>query len=224
AVPVLVAPGWGGSIAAIEGPLRELTERGRRVIAMSTPRDRGIGKELREEDRKMADLLGILQAEKIKKVDVVAHSEGAIYSSMAALIDPEKFRYLVLVNPGGMIGKDATPKLLTRFALNTMEKAVHATAHPQYMGTIGSMGAEGFKAIINNPELTYRELHEISRADIHNTLRYVHSKGVGIFIIQTTGDTVFPIGRMVNAFKIKRDPITNEPLKDRYIDGFYSMG
>ncbi len=50
----------------------------------------------------------------IEKTDIVAHSEGAIYAIITALIHPEKVHNIVLINPAGMVGADKPMDLAKR--------------------------------------------------------------------------------------------------------------
>ncbi|MBI3630948.1 MAG: alpha/beta hydrolase [Candidatus Sungbacteria bacterium] len=107
----------------------QLAERGRRTLTVDA--SHGIasenipesataqGREIHDiELRKVAALLKTLDEKDIAQTDIVAHSEGAIYGVMAALLRPERFRNLVLVDPAGMVGEDTQTRLVKGAALD----------------------------------------------------------------------------------------------------------
>lgn len=119
-IPVIIAPGWSEPPEVFEMSRAVMAARGRKSLAFDHPR---VGGEVTPnpdyptpELRKALALLDLIEHTGSEKVDVVAHSEGAIYSAIAASLKPEKFRNIVLVAPGGMIGKDTLPALLGRFS------------------------------------------------------------------------------------------------------------
>ena len=121
--------GWGTTVEVHEDNIVNLAERGRRTLAVDAPH--GIEsaniQELtteREQEihdielRKVAALLKSLDEKGIEQTDIVAHSEGAIYGVLAALLRPEKFRNMVLVDPAGMVGEDTKGRLVKGVALD----------------------------------------------------------------------------------------------------------
>lgn len=127
--PVFWLGGWGSTIQVMENNILNLAECGRRTLAVDAPH--GISSahiahhtEGREhaiheiELRKVAALLKALDEKSIEQTDIVAHSEGAIYGVSAALLRPERFRNLVLVDPAGMVGEDSQERLVKGAALD----------------------------------------------------------------------------------------------------------
>ncbi|MBU6414803.1 alpha/beta hydrolase [Patescibacteria group bacterium] len=109
-VPMLFISGWSGTPHAYKENILSHAKFGRRVISSNTPH--GIEAQNNEqfpnsEMRKVVAAIKTLEACGIEKVDAVGHSEGAIDVVMAAVLYPEKFRNIVLVNPGGLQGKDS---------------------------------------------------------------------------------------------------------------------
>ena len=110
--PVLFAPGWGETQETFKDSLKEMFELGRRVLSLSHAREGGDKEDIKEnvveatekfadypadELRKAITLLAVLAEKGIEKIDVVAHSEGAINAVIAAALHPEKIRNMVLV-------------------------------------------------------------------------------------------------------------------------------
>jgi pimeloyl-ACP methyl ester carboxylesterase len=120
-VPVIIAPGWAVNAEVFKDNIKELANRGRRSISFGNYH--GVENNVantenipNEEWRKVVALIGTIESQKLDKVDVMAHSEGAIYTLLAAKMYPEKFRNIVLVDPAGFIQNDSWPKLLVRFS------------------------------------------------------------------------------------------------------------
>jgi pimeloyl-ACP methyl ester carboxylesterase len=114
-VPVVLAPGWSENRKVLQACAAELYAAGRPVIALDHPRRGGTVEPKEEypidELRKALTIREIIKQEGIEKVDILAHSEGAINGAMAASLEPETVRNMVLVNPAGLIGKDTLPRL-----------------------------------------------------------------------------------------------------------------
>lgn len=99
-IPAMWLRGWGTTVEVHEDNILELAQRGRRTLAIDA--SHGIasenipesttaqGREIHDiELRKVAALLKTLDEKEIEQTDMVAHSEGAIYGVMAALLRPE---------------------------------------------------------------------------------------------------------------------------------------
>lgn len=222
--PIVLPPAWGLTLDIYKRAIKTLSERERRVIAMSHPR-RGDNlkavsseeereKYPEEELRKAYNLLGILEQKNIPKVDVIAHSEGAINVTIAAMIHPEEFRNIVYYAPAGLSGKDTFTGLIKRFSQQG-PRAESLADVPVSEGE-KETGAAAMKSwltyILANPSRTIKEINEISESQIYDMLYYLHEeKGIGILIASGIDDPVF------SRNKIKA--LANLHL----IDGFLSM-
>ncbi|MFA5932308.1 MAG: alpha/beta hydrolase [Candidatus Paceibacterota bacterium] len=234
-VPVLVAPGWGATMKSFEPGIGVLAEAKRRVLSLDHPRKGGKDDaDLREdmskwckkegqdspgwsleELRKAETILGLLDQKKVEKVDVIAHSEGAINVCIAAMLQPEKFigRTIVLVNPAGMIGKDNIFRLQGGAGANksrteTVSHIPVTEAETEYLKSTKNITPE----YINAGKIrTVKELYAISQARIEEMLRYLHKKGIRIIVMAGVEDTMFPMAGMQK--NIKKD----------FIDGLVSV-
>jgi len=171
--------------------------------------------------RKALNILGVLDQKGIEKTDVIAHSEGAINTVIAATLHPEKFRNIVLFAPAGLIGEDKFIRLLQGFAgqakraetlsekpLAQVEGQAGYTYWPEIPVTeiekqVASKAArEAVKYLVKNPIRGVNEARGIAKIQIHDMLRYLHGKGIGIVVMSGVDDPVFPMNNMQQIAKI----------------------
>mgnify|MGYP001616161816 CR=1 FL=1 len=214
-VPILFAPGWGGTPQAYKECLKIIHDGNRRVLSVSHPRR---GKSVAEETdfpmaetRKVQSLISIIDQKNLGKVDVIAHSEGAIYTIIAAALYPEKFRNIVLVNPGGLIGQDKFDKLVGRMLVSAVHDITQAMKNSREKGPLTNAAKEIVKYFAKNPKRAIEELSAIAKSDILEMIKNLHDGGIGIAIVQGEDDPIFPISRIGEVLKDSKDSI----------DGFY---
>ena len=133
-IPVLFASGWGNTIKSYKDSMKIMSEKGRRVLGVEHARQGISENSLKneqtdetkkypiEELRKAFSILAVINKKNIEKIDVIAHSEGAINTAIAASIEPEKFSRIVFLNPAGMIGKDNFYTLTKRYISNNLKE------------------------------------------------------------------------------------------------------
>lgn len=221
-IPVLLAPGFASTMEGFKHGMRILAENNRRVISLNHPRTGGvvpesfneeIDKNPTEELRKAHNLLGLIDEKKIERVDVVAHSEGAINTCIAAMINPEKFRNIVLYGPAGLIGADSLlrlvfgvvthpkrPETMSGFPVTDLEKEIN-----------NAIGKEGLIYQISNPLRAAKEVLAIAQAQIEDTLVYLREKGVHVVVIAAVDDTFFPMEKY------------QKNIDSSFVDGFLSV-
>lgn len=217
-VPVVLGMGWGGEPKAYKQNILSLAETGRRTIAIDAVHgvDSDIENELSQdlpeiELRKVAAIMEALESKDIEKVDAVGYSEGGIYITLAAMLYPEKFRNLVLVNPGGMIGQDNEARLTAGFLKDLFVHLKQSIGDKQalqrfgavYGGMVKSAGKDILKAV--------KEISAISDSQIQEYLKSLKEQGIGISIIHGVDDSAFPMDKM------------QKETKPEHVDGFYSV-
>lgn len=232
---VLVAPGWGATMESFEPGFEILAKKGRRVISLDHPRKGGDIPDSHNEDvekwykekgqkypdwpseelRKANTILGLLDQKKLEKVDVIAHSEGAINVCIAAMLHPEKFtgRTIILYSPAGLIGKDSIFRLQKGAGANTAStKSISefpiTYAETEYLKSTTHITPDYMKA---NPIRALKETWAISQARIEDMLRYLREKGIRIIVVGAKDDTMFPMAGM------------QQNVKKGFIDGFVSV-
>lgn len=218
-VPVVLAPGWSETEKVLKDCVSVLHDAGRPAIVLDHPRHGGVvdpqGNYPTEELRKALAILEIIQQDDIPQVDIIAHSEGAINGAIAASLEPERIRNMVLVSPAGLVGKDTIPRLIGRFALKSWKNA-------ENIGNRDALGAfmrgqiEGAKNVAQNPSRAYQEVRAISRSEIGGMLHELHNLGIGIVIIHGVDDPGFPMSRLKGIVK-------SDFMPGGFVDGFLSV-
>lgn len=212
--PIFFAPAWACNIEVYKRAIETLSEQERRVVSLSHPRRGGdlearsseeeMEKYPEEELRKAYNILEVLEEKGIDKVDVVAHSEGAINVTIAATLHPEKFRNIVYFAPAGLIGKDKFTRLMKGFAAQekraeSMEDYPISAGEEETKATAKKYGKPYFW---NNPVRSIKEVLNVSNSQIHEMIRNLHEQGIGIIVISPMDDPVFPMAKMAEVAKI----------------------
>lgn len=227
-IPTFWLRGWGATVEVHEDNIINLAERGRRTLAIDAPS--GISSANLEESatergqaipdielRKMAALLKTLDEKGIEQTDIVAHSEGAIYGALAALLRPEKFRNMVLVDPAGMVGEDKTSRLVKGAVLDIVLQTARI-----YKKLLTKQGFEAFKqsntaakslaqVFVSNPRHTVESIGVIAYSQIHEILKTLKDLGIKIAIVHAVDDKFFPM-----------DKVQSQTTAEM-ADGFYSV-
>lgn len=224
-IPVFFGTGWSASRGVYEAGILGIAEQGRRVLSLFAPHgvdtDPEFGKGNNtypaSELRKAIAMLHVLVEKDVSQVDVVAHSESAMWTLIVAMMHPEKIRNIVLIDPAGLIGDDTLKRLATGFSLDLIRNTLNEEklARPEVTATFrpgnatDTLGA--LQNMFSNPLHSVREVLAIRDADIRDMLGSLREQGKHISIIQGARDTVFPMEQMQNI--VKKD----------MVDGFYSV-
>lgn len=128
-------------------------------------------------------------------------------------MQPDKFRNLVLVNPGGMIGPDTAKRLLLDFTADYFEqwRRVLSTTDSKRASALERAISAAFKSFKDSPKKSVEEVDSMASTQIHVLVRGLKAKGLGVAIIHSVDDKTFPFNRL--------QQITKEDM----IDAFYSV-
>lgn len=199
AVPIVMAGGWTEGPDAFKYSMKELYERGNRVISVDHPTRGDTVEEVEDypeaELRKAMNYHDALEDMGIEKADVVAHSAGAANAMLWATLYPEQVRNMVLTNPDGLIGRDSFLRLFLRF----QPKLARSIATSLVNRPAGRALTHGTKNIVGRPGKVKRALAEvvaISRADITKAIDSLRQKGHKIGVLVSNTDPVFPTERI----------------------------
>ena len=216
--PVMIAPGWAQTPETFKQNILALAKDGRRALSVNTPTSievddgENYDRQIPEyQYKKIAALLETIDNKGIEQIDGVGHSEGAAHLVLAATLRPEKFRNLVLVNPGGMIGNDNILALIKRFTLHAADKRIRALRGLDPAPRMSETSAKGRKNIFADLKGSLQSAKELAGTKIDKMLEHLKENGIGIAIIHSVDDRLFPMDRM-------QDTTTR-----KHIDGFYSV-
>ncbi|MCX6701774.1 MAG: hypothetical protein NTX96_01080 [Candidatus Zambryskibacteria bacterium] len=246
-VPIVIGMGFGEISQSHINNARELVKMGRKVICPDTPH--GIssskrqnilpaGKENSDYDKieldKMASLLETLKAKGIEikdgqetgKAVLLARSEGAIFSILLAYLYPELVKDLILTNPAGLSGKTTKGT----FALHEIQDRKQAimNEYKEKSPAPPNTNVDFFEVLRRDLSATTSSILAISRSDIREMLKDVRAHGIGVVVIHTTDDKMFPIARL--AGEVVPDPmsVTGKEtiipeLTAEHVDGFWPL-
>lgn len=197
-LPVLIAGGWSEGTASLQDTADEVLKDGREVITLDHNRSdiklTSPDNDHPETLHRAETIMTILDTEQLGRVDVIAHSEGALDIELAARHYPNRFRNIILVAPAGMIGKDSMLGLLGRFSRKVargyfVDLKEIKQRDPQSAKRFEKAGPEYFKA---NPKKGLREIGAIAASQIDQGLVDLRSKGIKIGLLQSHADRGFP--------------------------------
>lgn len=222
-IPVLLIQGWAETPKTHTDTTTVITEKGRRVIAIKTPRIGGPkpeGDYPEAEYTKARALVDALNKKEIKTADIIAHSEGALAAIIAAEIfasqnQPHRIRNIVFVEPVGLIGSDNLRSLFGRWVKMLSKDAVRlARGSMKEKGNLLRALNEANKYSISNPARTIRETGAIIDSNTYESLTRLKELGIKTSVIYAVGDTLYPIDRLLKTVKEKGGLDTT---------GFYSV-
>lgn len=224
-VPAFFGTGWSASRGVYEAGVLGLAGEGRRMISLFAPHGidtepefgKGENTYAAAELRKAAAMLHALEEKGVDQIDIVAHSESALWSLMVATMHPEKVRNIVLVDPAGLIDEDSTVRLATSFCLDIVQGALNKEKLPrpkidravQPGSPADLFGA--LKNILGKPMESLKAVLAIRDADIREILEDLKAQGKHIAIVQGARDVIFPMEKMQKVVNTKQ------------VDGFYSV-
>lgn len=204
-IPVVMAPGWSEPPESYINSQSVLASKGRRSLVFDHPRWGGRVEPnpdyLSAELRKAVALLSVIEHSGSNKVDVIAHSEGGVYAVIAAMLQPEKLRNLVLVGPAGVIGHDTFPGLLGRFTKKVLRNLAQGISDKSTTETVIKTHIGSAAYIAKNPIRALSEAVAVSKSDTTIMLEQLHAKGIGIVLIHHAGDEAIPMHRIQQVVK-----------------------
>ena len=211
-IPTLILPGFSATPLALKDMIVRTAEQGRRVISADAPH--GINIKDRQSDlpdaemRKLELVLKMIETSGLKQVNVIGHSESAIYITAAAALYPEKFANIVLIEPAGLQGKDNPLSLLFRFLEDRKEDSNQSTNFKKVKFPSPNVGVH---SVLSDVVASAKELHAISKVDISRVLEKIRESGVKVSVIHAVDDKLFPMEKI------------QEKITAEMVDGFYSI-
>lgn len=220
-LPVMVVPGFTEGPETLEENMRGLASAGLRTLTYDAPSGIDLeqldpkkvtpGQFAEYEVKKAGTLLKVMEKKDIERTDAVAHSEGCIHLVVAALEQPERFRNIVLVNPGGMVGADNLIALVRRAYEHWVAERRLAEKGQYAAGSIERAQGERNRNFLESLKQGLPSARAVACSEIHEILRTLKQLGIGISIIHSVDDVLFPMDRV------------QETTSGDEVDGFYSV-
>ena len=219
-IPIFFAPGWGGIVhPGVVEIIKTLGKKSRHSIAIDHPHNIQsvstqipaaiVKKYAFAEVRKAAALLAFLEKMRIRKVDVLAHSEGAIYTLIAAAAKSDYFRDIILTNPVGLIDQDNLLKIATRRITSIISpdrKRPHATSTTKgrilsgkrfrtpRIATLKGEGRAGF--ILKSPITAVQDAISLANSHVHSLLRDLDQRRIRVVILACANDRLVHLEKL----------------------------
>jgi pimeloyl-ACP methyl ester carboxylesterase len=216
-VPLVFIPGWGQTARAYAIPLQTFAERGRHVYSLFRPAH---GRPItgptdlpREEVRKAQTLIGALSRWQLARVDLVAHSEGALGAIIATALYPHRVRNLILVDPGGLIVGDRWYRLAGRFAKMIVQCTREAATNTAERRALVWAVVNPTIYSLTHPGRAMAQVAALARWHSLELLRGLRGSDVGVVMITGVDNRVFPINQ---AGPLVRDGVM-------LVDGFQAV-
>lgn len=221
--PVFFAPGWGENHRTMNNSLGAMFGKERRVVSLEhlsietleVKKPEETMELERSEVRKAAEIEAVIDnLGDFPKLDLIAHSEGAINATIFTLLNPNRVRSLFLLNPAGLIGKETFLELALRYAKNIgfgffKEALINNESRP----TLTKAAIEATRYVGKNTSRAIEDAVAISQSEITDILKEIKSRGTKIYIIHSVDDKVFPMDMVQKELARERD----------IVDGFYSV-
>lgn len=140
------------------------------------------------------------------KVDVIAHSEGAFYTALAADLHPEYFRSIIFQAPSGIstahdekhtpLHKTVwdTPKLALSYTYELLRHIVRAMREDDDVREkiMLAFGNSWFN-MLRHMKSAWMSVWVLSDADIRDALKRMQQAGVCVTIMAAEDDVTFPL-------------------------------
>jgi pimeloyl-ACP methyl ester carboxylesterase len=209
-LPILFAPGWSITINTIQDTLTYLVDCGYRVLSLNHKRVGGV-KHRSEEDRKATSILAILNRKEIEQVDAVGYSEGCTNVLLAAQMQPEKFRHIVLMTPSGLTSPESVMRLSKGFLVDLWDIRNKKDKRTKRCRIVW----ETVKYILANPIRSYKEVNEVANTDLIKLLKELNKTHIKVSIIHNIEDKTFDFDAVQETLQ--------KAGADIYINEFYAV-
>jgi len=231
--PLLFGHGWPANPRLMRENLYELFNKGREVVFPYTQHGIELDKTIQESDpetlkkfagvqlRKASVFLRTIEEEGLQGINGVAFSEGALHVVIAALMRPERFKNIVLVNPSGIMGKSS----IFNFVLGAIrDTKTHAKRKLEEASRAKAQGVAPklderedvaddtlAKHLKSGVWASIQEVASIPGTDILDALAKLKELGIGVSIIHSADDKIYDMQKV------------QKMVKAKHLDGFYSV-
>ncbi|AKM84289.1 TPA: hypothetical protein DCZ46_03000 [Candidatus Campbellbacteria bacterium] len=207
-IPVFLSSGWASTPELLKPLLKTISDNNRRIITVdfkkfdkiNTKNQRGIARE----KLKSQAILEVAKILEIEKLDIIGHSEGAVYTTFAVEDNPSIFKNFLLIAPAGMTYDQSFLETASKFILDTLLwpiKKIKKKNRPFYHIL------QNTKFFILNPIQSLQEGYGLSKIFIAKKIGFIIKNGVNVNLIYFNEDLIFPCEEMRQNAEIHNIPI-----------------
>jgi pimeloyl-ACP methyl ester carboxylesterase len=206
-LPVFLSSGWASTPELLKPLLKTINKNDRRVITVdfkkfdriNTKKHKGIARE----KLKSQAILEVAKILEIEKMDIISHSEGAVYTTFAVEDNPSIFKNLLLIAPAGMISNQSFLETASKFILDTLLwpiKKMRKKNRPLYHVI------QNIKFFILNPIQSLQEGYGLSKVFIAKKIDFIIKSGVNVNLIYFNDDLIFPYKKVKQNAEVHNIP------------------
>lgn len=209
--PIVVALGWLEASRTYEPLVHKLNSHGYRVIIPDAQVGEILLPDIKAnypeiELQKASALIAALDKAGVKRADVLAHSEGALFALIAADLYPMRINSVLLINPACIVPasiwqlirgfcKEAliTLGLVVRevFSFGGEKKVVSHTALAWHMACV----------FFAHPLVSFRSVRAMAKSNALWLVPHVRARGVKVAVVLAQWDHLFPLAQNRAALK-----------------------
>lgn len=207
-IPVFLSSGWASTPELLKPLLKTISENNRRIITVdfkkfdriNTKNQKGVARE----KLKSQAILETAKILEIEKMDIISHSEGAVYTTFAVEDNPSIFKNFLLIAPAGMIVGQSFLETASKFILDTLlwpVKKLKKKSRPFYHIF------QNTKFLLLNPIQSLQEGYGLSKVFIAKKISFIIKKGVNVNLIYFNEDLIFSYEEVRKNAEIHNIPV-----------------
>ncbi len=208
---IIVCPGWGETIEVLSYSMKELEKLNRPIIVLEHPKQlQPMSNPTNYHDnqyQKARNIIGVVEHFNLHKVDLIAHSEGAVNGLIAASIKPDLFRSISMLNPAGIVKYKTSLMFVVNMirkivldAKRSYKSTINWALFKHHLFTVKSHGFAGFRML-------WHDINSSAQQPIVGLVASLARYGVFTTIIAGKEDVIFPskkIKQYINTDKIDK--------------------
>ena len=207
-VPLIIAPGFTENPDLLKKMLKKEYDDGRSVFTLSYPRQKldtesnGLPQ---AQDQKIEVTLALInQARRFNpdnpdeerksqgKVDIAGRSDGGVNAALSAVKRPEWIDTLTLIDTK-LTASENPLSLTERFFEHAKLEGKEIFKHPLKQTYLVHGIEQAFNYVARHPSQSIQEIAALAHTDIRRELPSLREKGVLIYGIHGSGDSIFPM-------------------------------
>jgi pimeloyl-ACP methyl ester carboxylesterase len=204
---IFFANGWRVSVRDNKEYIRHLVQAGYTVTSFDNDVTRGDITDIKAADQELQqrgkhskiafikatavrEALQAFPLEPDKKASIVAHSEGTIYSGLAAALDPEKFNCFIQINSAGHAKQTSIPGIIVKGGYESVRSNQSGSRAQDSEPLIAA--TDIVKYVLRNFPIAIAELRTIAGTSTNRLVKYLQEEKIQTGCIWGRKDRLFP--------------------------------